>query len=67
MPTDQAESERQRIARLRFHKFKSLSRDTCPFQVCDRDSKPQCLARFRDEENAELFLDLIRQRYIDEG
>ena len=55
--------ERHRTAQYRFYLFEAPGNIAYPWQVLDAEADPKSLAKFKDKENAELFLGAIRHRY----
>jgi len=61
--------EREQTALFRFHipRMDVGERDKFPISVCDRNQQPQTIAKFRVAEDADIFLDARRKRYIRTG
>lgn len=64
------QAERRKTAQGRFYLFEPKidnPRSAFNYLVCDRESKPTALGKFRYRRDAVLFLLVVRERYVEVG
>jgi len=60
----QLKEERRKTADLRFYKFHVRGPNAWPWLICDSDSEPKSFAKFKSECDADVFLEVVRARYV---
>jgi len=63
----QQDPERAKTAQYRFYLYTGKLSDKYPYSICDAQAEPKTLAKVKDRNLAERFLETRRQLYVQTG